>query len=138
MKISKDLLIKLGIGTLALSLASAFAIGESKLQAQEPNGNTTIEEIEEEPSDAIGEQVTVRGEISEVQSGVSFTITEEGFLEGDEVLVINVSDEMLPVIPEEELELQVTGEVGEFVYADVDRLYDLYEIGKKNATHKKT
>lgn len=121
-----NLLFKLGASALVLSLASVFAISSpNKIQAQETDSNTTIEEIENNNSDAMGEQVTVRGEVNEVEPGVSFQIAEEGFLEGSEVLVVNVSGEMLPEMPDEDLELQVTGELGQFVYADVDSLYDL-------------
>lgn len=118
-------LLKLGSGVLIISIASVFAIDSSNnLQAQQTDSNATIEEIENGNLAEMGEQVTVRGEVNEVEPGVSFQISEEGFLEGSEVLVINVSGEPLPMMPDEDLELQVTGELGEFVYADVDSLYD--------------
>ncbi len=120
-----NLSFKLGTGAVILSLASVFATDPASLQAQETDSNTTIEEIEEDNADATGQQVTVRGEVNEVEPGISFQISEEGFLEGSEVLVVNVSGEMLPEMPDEDLELQVTGELNQFVYADVDRLYDL-------------
>ena len=127
MKTTKlNLLTKLGTGALILSLASVWVSNKhTTLQAQETPSNTTLEEIESGDSNALGERVTVRGQVNEVEPGISFQISEEGFLEGDEVLVINVSGEMLPEMPEEDLELQVTGELGEFVYADVDSVYDL-------------
>lgn len=122
----QNLLIKLGTSALVLSLSSVFALNTiAGLQAQEIDDNTTIEDLEEDATDAIGEEVTVRGEVSDVEPGMTFTINEEGFLEGSEVLVLNVSGEMLPEMPDEDLKLQVTGEVGQFVYADVDSLYDL-------------
>lgn len=121
-----NLLTKLGASALVLSLASVFATTTpASLQAQETEGNTTIEDIEENPTEALGEEVTVRGQVEdEVEPGRTFTLDAEGFLEGEEVLVLNVSGEMLPEMPEEQLELQVTGEVGSFVYADVNSLYD--------------
>lgn len=118
-----NLLIKFGASALLISLVSVLAINPPTIQAQETDDNTTIEDLEEDATDAVGEQVTVRGEINEVDPGVSFQISEEGFLEGSEVLVLNVSGEMMPEIPEE-TGVQVTGEVGTFVYADVDSLYD--------------
>ncbi|MGV2829923.1 hypothetical protein [Myxosarcina sp. GI1(2024)] len=122
-----NLLTKLGVGALTLSMASVFTtVVPSSLQAQETDGSTTIEDIEENPTDALGERVTVRGQVEEeVEPGTTFTLDAEGFLEGEEVLVVNLSGEMLPEMPDEELELQVTGEVGSFVYADVNSLYDL-------------
>ena len=78
-----NLLIKLGASTLLLSLASIFAIKTpTGLQAQETDGNTTIENLENDGSDLVGEQVTVRGEANEVDPGISFEIAEEGFLQG--------------------------------------------------------
>ena len=121
-----NLLVKFGTSALLLSLVSVFATTtSSSLQAQETDSSATIEEIQENPTDMMGEQVTVRGEVSEVEPGLSFTIKEEGFFQGNEVLVINVAEEMLPEMIDEGMELQVTGEVGKFVYADVDSLYDL-------------
>ena len=124
-----NLFIKLGASTLVLSLASVFALNSpASLQAQETENNTTIEDIEEEPSDALGEQVTVRGEVNEVEPGISFEISEEGFLEGSEVLVINSTGEMLPEMPGDDLELQVTGEVGTFLTADIETYNSLYDL----------
>ena len=75
---------------LLLALAAVFTTVESKeLEAQETDGNTTIEELSEEKNNTLGKKVTVRGEVGEVDPGVSFAIEEDGFLEGDKVLVIN-------------------------------------------------
>lgn len=115
-----NLFVKLGASTLLLSLASILAIGTpTNLQAQETDGNSTIEDIEEDASDAVGETVTVRGGVNKIE-GNTFKIAEEGFLQGSEVLVINATGEELPEIPDldNELELQVTGEVGTFTTAD--------------------
>ncbi|MBE9046027.1 hypothetical protein IQ255_16720 [Pleurocapsales cyanobacterium LEGE 10410] len=109
---------------LLLSLVTVFAFAEDRsVRAQEVEGNTTIEEVTEEEV-VVGEEVTVRGEIEEVDPGISFTLQEEGFLEGDEVLVINTSE---TIVPEgmEDMGLQVTGELGTFILADVETEYGL-------------
>lgn len=119
-------LFKLGTSALVISLASVLAVSSSSsLQAQDADDNATIEEIENLNSGQMGEQVTVRGEVNEVEPGVSFEIAEDGFLQGSEVLVLNVSGNNLPATTDEDVNLQVTGELGEFVYADVNELYDL-------------
>ena len=119
-----NLFIKQG-SVLLLSLATIFTTAKYReLRAQESEGNTTIEEITEGEEVVAGEEVTVRGEVEEVESGVSFTIQEDGFLEGDEVLVINVSERDVPVVTED-TPLQITGEVGTLVYADVEEEYGL-------------
>ncbi|MDJ0635082.1 MAG: hypothetical protein QNJ34_17965, partial [Xenococcaceae cyanobacterium MO_188.B29] len=111
--------------TLLLVLATIFTVGQyQSLQAQETDSNVTIEDIAEEDNVALGEEVTVRGEVTEVEPGMSFILQEEGLFEGDEVLVINVSQQMLPE-QQDNLELQVTGEKGMLVVADVEQEYGL-------------
>jgi len=117
--ISQGSTIFLGIVTLLFVTAK-----RPELQAQEVDGNTTIEEITEDESIAVGEEVTVRGEVEEVEPGVSFVLQEEGFLQGDEVLVINVADEIL-LEGAEDLKLQVTGKIGQLILADVEAEYGL-------------
>ena len=122
--LNSNLLIKQST-VLLLSLVTVFATAShQKLEAQETDSNTTIEELSEGEDVAVGEEVTVRGEATEVEPGISFVMQEEGFLEGDEVLVINVSDKTIPE-GVDELPLQVTGEVGTLVLADVEREYGL-------------
>ena len=110
---------------LLLGLVATFMTAEyQNLQAQEVDNNATIEEIAEEETTNLGKEVSVRGEVQEVKPGVSFTIEEEGFLEGDKVLVINVSEQVIPENANE-LKLQVTGELGTLVLADVESDYGL-------------
>ena len=110
---------------LLLGLIATFMTAEyQNLQAQEADNNVTIEEIAEEENITTGQEVSVRGELEEVEPGVAFTIEEEGFLEGDEVLVINVSEQVVPE-DTDDLKLQVTGELGTLVLADVETDYGL-------------
>ena len=117
---------------LFFSKSSAFLLGLATilftaqyqpLSAQETDSNATIEEIAEEEV-PVGEEVTVRGEIESVESGISFVIEEEDWFDEDEVLVINVSQQILPE-DAEDFRLQVTGELGSLVLADVERDYGL-------------
>ena len=119
-----NLLIKRS-SILLLSLATVFATSShQKLEAQEEEENVTIEEVTEGEDVAVGEEVTVRGEVTEVEPGVSFVMQDDDFLSGDEVLVINTSQKTLPE-GGDDLPLQVTGEVGALVLADVEREYGL-------------
>lgn len=118
-------LIKLSTGALFLSLLSVTVVSNTALQAQEADENTTIEELTEENNQFIGETVTVRGEIEELESGLAFTIVEPGFLEAEEIIVLNTANAPFPVMPEDEVPLQVTGEVGTFVLADIENQYGL-------------
>lgn len=122
-------LLTIGTGALFLSIIAAFGlVKEPNLQAQELEDNTTIEEITEEESNLIGQEVTVRGEVEEVEPGVSFILEqEEGFLGigEDDVLVINISEKVVPITATDDLGLQVTGEVGNLVLADIEQQYGL-------------
>ena len=110
--------------TLFLALATVLLAVEYRgTTAQETDSNATIEEIAEQEA-AIGEEVTVRGEVESVEPGVSFTIEEENLFEEEGVLVINVSEQIVPE-DSEDLRLQITGEVGSLVLADVERDYGL-------------
>ena len=110
---------------LLLSLAAVFATAtHQKLEAQETEENVTIDEITDGEDVAVGEEVTVRGEVTEVEPGISFVMQDDDFLSGDEVLVINTSQKTLPE-GVDDLPLQVTGEVGALVLADVEREYGL-------------
>ena len=115
--INKTITIFLALGTTLL------AAEYQTTKAQEADSNATIEEIAEEETN-VGEEVTVRGEVEEVDPGVSFIIEEEDLFEEDGVLVINVSEQ---IVPEglEDLRLQVTGEVGSLVFADLETVYGL-------------
>ena len=109
---------------ILLAFAAFFASAEYKsLQAQETESNATIEEIAEQEA-TLGEEVTVRGEVEEIESGISFILEEEDLFEEDSVLVLNVSEQILPE-EAEDLRLQVTGEVGTLVLADIEREYGL-------------
>lgn len=117
-------LIMTQFSALLVGLAAVLTVSEySRVQAQQPDGNTTIEEIAESEA-AIGEEVTVRGEVEDVESGVSFAIESDGLFESEKVLVINVSEQVIPE-DTDDLKLQVTGEVANLVLADVERDYGL-------------
>lgn len=121
-----NLATKLGFAlVLVSSLGIIGIVSDSSLKAQEDTNNTTIESIAEDTTNLIGQQVTVRGEVEEVEPGLSFTLREDGFLENDGVLVVNLSGEAIPEMPDQNLRLQVTGEVGKFVFEDVQEQYGL-------------
>ena len=110
----------------ALLLGTTILLGLAKpsnLQAQEMDDNATIEEIAEQET-ALGEEVTVRGTLEEVEPGISFVLEEENLFGDEEVLIINVSEQIVPQ-GSEDYRLQVTGEVGSLIFEDVERDYGL-------------
>jgi hypothetical protein len=80
------------------------------------------EEVTEEPGQYYGQTIAVGGEVGEMLSPGIFRLEEEGWFEGDEVLVIGAST--LPTLDEAE-EVVVTGTLRPFVAAEFDQEYDL-------------
>ena len=116
--------VGLAAGTLLLSLATGvFNINNTV--AEEVESNVTIEEISEGEDVTVGEAVTVRGEVEDLESGVSFFLENDQLFDEERVLVINVSGELLPISPDDETRLQVTGEVAALTIAEVERDYDI-------------
>lgn len=80
------------------------------------------EEVTEQPEQYYGQTIAVSGEIGELLSDNTFRLQEEGWFEGDEVLVIGAS--VLPTLDEAE-EVVVTGTLRPFVAAEFEQEYDL-------------
>ena len=78
----------------------------------------------ENTEDLIGQTVTIRSDALEVIDPVSFTVGDDDFFGGEEILVINASGEVFE-LPEDDTKVQITGEVVQFVLADVESEYDL-------------
>lgn len=89
-------------------------------QAEE---NVTTEEVAEDTEDLIGQTVTIRSDALEVIEPASFTVADQEFFGGEDILVLNASGEVF-TLPEGDTEVQVTGEVVQFVYSDIESAYD--------------
>ncbi|MEO1068304.1 MAG: hypothetical protein AAFW95_04190, partial [Cyanobacteria bacterium J06638_6] len=115
--------------TLALGLVAGLlgACAESTPQLETSDGSTNVqtEEITENTEGYIGQTVTIRSEPLEKVGDNSFTISDERLFSNEPILVINATG-MPMLLPEDgDLEVQVTGEVRNFVIADLDREFDL-------------
>lgn len=108
--------LKLGsvaIALLMLSLPIYRPVASQDKIAQ----NTTVEDIADDPLKVLGETLTVRGAVEEVDSNLSFIIKDEdlfGLIDDAEVLVVNQTGALLPIRPKDDIELQVTGRVERF------------------------
>jgi hypothetical protein len=80
------------------------------------------EEITEEPGQYYGQPIAVSGVVGEMLSPGTFRLEEEGWFEGDEVLVIGAN--VLPTVDEAE-EVVVTGTLRPFVASEFEQEYDL-------------
>lgn len=117
-------------GLLLASLSIILPLENSqKTIAQEVEENTTIEEVEENTNELIGQTVSVRGEIEDLESGLTFVVSEDeslGDLFGeDEVLVVNTGGEPIPYFPQGDMDVQITGVVSEFILTEVENEYGL-------------
>ncbi len=87
-------------------------------------GNVTIEEVANDSESLIGKTVTIRSEALETVEPASFIVGDQDFFGGEDVLILNASGEIF-VLPEDDTEVQATGEVVQFVFADIESEYEL-------------
>lgn len=115
--------LKLG-AAIALVLAVLLPLSH-RVASQQVEQNTTVEDVENNSDQLLGQTVTVRGAVEDLESGLSFIIKDEdlfGLIDDAEVLVINRTGALLPIRPNDDIELQVTGQVGQLVLAEVEEL----------------
>jgi len=86
--------------------------------------NVTTEEVSENFDELIGQTVTIRSDALEIVEPTSFIVGDQSFFGGEEILIINASGEIFE-LPEDDTEVQVTGEVVNLVLADIESEYDL-------------
>jgi len=119
-----------GIRSSALALAAAVmllpacATNQPEATAPEVQPNVDAEEVAENTENLIGQTVTVRNEVGRKVDGVSFTMVDNQFFGGDEILVINTSGTPF-VLPTDDTEVQVTGEVRQFKAVEFERDFGL-------------
>ncbi|AFY79779.1 hypothetical protein [Oscillatoria acuminata] len=86
----------------------------------------TTENISSNPENFIGQTVTVRGDVQEIDtSSDTFLMDDDRFLTGEGILVINSSGEVFAIPNADEMQVQVTGEVRQFNLVDINTGYGL-------------
>jgi hypothetical protein len=115
------------LGALALSLMAILlpACTNETTTREEALENVTTQQVSEETSNYVGETVTIRGDVNEVVGDASFLMDDEQLLGGEEILIVNASGEGITLPEGEGSQVQVTGEVKNFVIADIERDYGL-------------
>ncbi|WP_121971428.1 hypothetical protein [Leptolyngbya sp. BC1307] len=112
---------------LAASVTVVSACAETPSETtttEEATENVDQEELSSGAEGLIGQQVSIRGEVAEVDES-SFTIADNQLFGGEDILVINTTGEPF-ILPEgDNSEVQVTGEVQQLVTADFEREYGL-------------
>jgi hypothetical protein len=117
------------LGAIALGTAAVVLPGCGDVQEiADGKTNVTTEDLEpiaqedEGAPDLLGQEVSIRGTVDQpIGSDSDFVLTSE---DGVSILVINTTGEMLN-LPTEDMRIQATGDVAEFVIADVESEYGL-------------
>ncbi|MFQ4139337.1 hypothetical protein PGN35_023775 [Nodosilinea sp. PGN35] len=110
-------------GALALGLIAGLmgACAETAPQRETSDGSTNVqtEEVADNTESYIGQVVTIRSEPIEKVSDTSFTVSDQRLLSNEPILVINASGTPLLLPEDGGIEVQVTGEVRNFVSAEL-------------------
>ena len=100
------------------------ATGQAEEKIAQLEENVTTEEVAEDTEDLIGQTVTIRSNALEQIEPAAFTVADQEFFGGEDIVVVNATGAPF-VLPEDDTEVQVTGEVAQFVLADIESEYRL-------------
>ena len=127
-KLWKNRTLPTGIA-LALMALVLPACNDARQEAAAPpvagETNVTTEEVADETNRLIGQTVTIRSEPVEKINANTFTVSDEQFFGTESILVVNASGQPFVLPAEDNVEVQVTGQVRNFVLADVEREFNL-------------
>ncbi|MGB3137253.1 MAG: hypothetical protein WBB18_10660, partial [Nodosilinea sp.] len=113
---------------LALGLVAGLvgACGDApETETSDGSTNVQTEEVSENTEGYIGQTVTIRSEPLEKVGDSSFTVSDERFFSSEPILVINASGVPMLLPEDGNVEVQVTGEVRNFLISEVDQEFDL-------------
>jgi len=98
-------------------------VDEPLTVAQQVEENVELEDLTGDISDYIGRSVSVRSDVTNAVGESAFLLQDDSWFGAEEVLAINATGEPfeLPL----DTELQVTGEVTQFVLVDLERDYGI-------------
>lgn len=113
----------LAIGLIA-GLMGACTQNTPQTSAPEGSANVQTEDVAENTESYTGQTVTIRSEPLEKVGDNSFTVSDQRFFSNEPILVINASGEPL-LLPEDGVDVQVTGEVRNFLISEIDQEFDL-------------
>lgn len=86
--------------------------------------NVELGDLTGNVQDYIGQTVSVRSAVAEEVGANGFLLQNEGLFGGEPVLVINATQQPL-TLPADDIEVQATGEVRQFVLTDIEQEYGL-------------
>ena len=97
---------------------------DSELETAQGEENVTTEDVAEDADDLIGQTVTIRSNAIAQIEPATFTVADQEYYSGD-IVVVNATGTPFVLPAEDDTEIQITGEVTEFVIADIESAYDL-------------
>ncbi|MGB3787521.1 MAG: hypothetical protein WA949_05895 [Phormidesmis sp.] len=87
--------------------------------------NVTSEELVDDTSSYVGQEVTIRAAVEETVDDTAFLMEDDEYFNGEGILVINASSEPFVVPDVGETQVQVTGKVETFAMVTVSEEYGL-------------
>jgi hypothetical protein len=110
-------------GVALVLSAMLFPIGSlQNVEAQPVEPNVTEQEVRTLTEELVGQTITLRGEVEDIEE-FTFRVEDERLLGGEEILVVNISGNPIPTLPDDDTALQVTGEVRTFIADEVELEY---------------
>lgn len=94
-------------------------IAQTEEPITEDEQNVTIDEVSRDLDELIDQTVTIRSEVETTEDPNTFLLTDDDLFAGEDVLIVNASGVPFVLPADEDMEVQVTGEVRRFVYNDV-------------------
>jgi len=85
---------------------------------------TSLEEVSEQTRQLIGQTVTVTGEVEEIVGPGTYQLEEQGEIFGEDSVLVLMANEPPQPIAEDQI-VEVTGEVRQFILADIEQDYEL-------------
>lgn len=125
------------LGAIAFALAALLLPGcttTDNEEIQEGKTNVTTEDVVENTEDIIGKEVTIRN-IVERQVGDLGYVVQADELGGESILILNVTEAPFQLPQEQEMPIQVTGQVAQFMIADIETEYGV-ELGDEYAEYE--
>jgi hypothetical protein len=107
----------------ASSAMTACSTSPEEPLSEATKENVTTEQLNEDFQDYIGQTVTIRSEVESVIDDAAFLLEEDQLFGGEDLLVINASNEGITLVEGDDTDLQVTGEVREFILLDLEQEY---------------
>ncbi|MEQ8963763.1 MAG: hypothetical protein RLP02_38640 [Coleofasciculus sp. C2-GNP5-27] len=117
------------LGAIAFALAALLLPGctTGNEEIQEGKNNVTSEDVVENTEDIIGKEVTIRNIVEQEVGDLGYVVQPEE-MGGESILILNATQAPFQLPEEQEMPIQVTGEVVQLVIADIETEYGV-ELG---------